>query len=1802
MRTSWRRCLEEYPALIFDINQYRKFFQCETDKQFYTFDQGGRGRISALLVYATLMALCKADVNEKVRFAFGLFDYKNVGRNSLRREELVMLMQATMRGICIVKKMAEPEFDAYVEQVEEYCAFARLPPTEDIQLESFLVWFKKDAQRVGVIDTNLKNLARLGNLISRQRGLLDQAASLVKELEAEGAKDVEWTIDLGRKAFKAFRKAAEQEAKQKAKKYLDDEGEPDPDASDGSSSSESSEGEMVEVKRRVRSRRPEPRGLRALFDWQTRTDYDALEEVASRVRAASSANSSSDEGTHRRPRRGSGASAGSGTAGSGKRRGSAVRAVEGVGQVSLGAAGAGEPGGGGGGAPDDSKQSESGLAMDAFFEEMERSKKEAEVDPELEAAAAAAEAKGRELLGTLEFPLVMSLASHYMCELTDAQLVHATETLRRAARLPKRNVKYYYDRWQANYDEWVAEVEAIAKEKEQREAQRKAELEAAEERQRLIEAGELLEDEDSDGKGVEDASISRPGSATGGRPARPSTAVSRKSRVSGATENTASSYETADLTEEQIAKLAERAKVEKMIRRNEERRELIAAQRWVQERFDEGVKRTFEHWLSRVVVYSTATGIWQKWFISSRVYGRRLFREVKAALTPFRGSAPSLGARVARLRYRAEAAQREEAARLEARRQELAEETERKNAMARRKSSTAIALLSGGMAALANLPEEEEPEKEEEPVLTAAEIEAQKAEEAAERTARIVLDIEVDGGGLVFERYASRQLEAKWEAEAAARAKALEEPESFADGSERPTTGMTMFTREMDPFPGGDSRTLDPSAVASAVLSPTARGLMAAEPKLDAVDEERVETKAEKASRRSRVLGRKPQMMIGENELNEGQVKRALQVGTAAVTAEGVELAPELMSPGPGSPVRRFPPSPVRRDTAGGATADGGATVATSSPTTARAGTVASSFPGGVDSPTADVRARDAGDEGDVGDHGGEDEQATASDKRYAVLFSTQRRFEMPAAPVIIEGGRKMSMPKIKVKKKKSAKKLTAAEQLSNQLDVSNPFGAQKSVAEIEELRARAAAGGNTAAALAKRKRARQRPPKPKKKPKAQTAKRKAAAKGQSVRRKRPKVHPFKGFISFDLTAKKDTTLRQLRDVAAALDRFLEVPFVKEKLTWLFEAKSIRIVTEAGVSAVRVFLFRKADILGDILDWLGHPFNDLLSGKYGSIKTRFDLGVSEEAIETIKLYKGWRRALIHGRSGRKLTEFGRNAIADLLELFDSNLDGVLTLGEFNRLQALNGYGITRLLADVPLPSPLHNPPEGSIEAFNNSFRFAHRDLKTICALLKRLEGPNIVIREVTAHAPKKMGMGDIVAALRGMDKSRERSDRRRQQQIDEQMQAFREQFVTRSPFLPALVDRKALVEALARENIVADEEGTITKDSVGGAYGKCVSGTVVNVEDGAPAGDGDKGYELAMDIRQMALGSLDQYLRCRAAVIAELPLVYLKQVDEDLQMILEEMEASGVCIDGSDEKVDLDELLGPAKKKDAMPASISIAITPGGLKEDDGTNESGAGVGKPERELSAYEQWKVRTWKPPHYPAPREATGDRFRTDGHLAFFLLQAIKGARVGLTYDRLSDLIPRHLLPNWMTSPGRAVSFLSKIPVAAADWYNHLREREKELDRQARLAARRGAEGRVKWQPAPDRDPAVSDSDDEEATEAWPERAFTGWAGQRVEDIIREVLDEFSPPKGTKSVLHAAVYWARMPHRSPSLAHTFVALQHITQREPRRRRRRRKRPDVAGVSARRTSSRSTSSACAKSSRPKWRAAASSTRSASS
>lgn len=56
----------------------------------------------------------------------------------------------------------------------------------------------------------------------------------------------------------------------------------------------------------------------------------------------------------------------------------------------------------------------------------------------------------------------------------------------------------------------------------------------------------------------------------------------------------------------------------------------------VQDRFDEHMRRVFEHWLARTALRSSLLSCWQRWAISARIYALRAARRVKLALEPTR--------------------------------------------------------------------------------------------------------------------------------------------------------------------------------------------------------------------------------------------------------------------------------------------------------------------------------------------------------------------------------------------------------------------------------------------------------------------------------------------------------------------------------------------------------------------------------------------------------------------------------------------------------------------------------------------------------------------------------------------------------------------------------------------------------------------------------------------------------------------------------------------------------------------------------------------------------------------------------------------------------------------------------------------------------------------------------------------------------------------------------------------------------------------------------------------------------------
>lgn len=69
LRKSWKECASKHPGLILSMSDYQRLFRVEGpsgDKQFYSFDQHGKGRVSAILVYSTLMALAKGTVEDKI--------------------------------------------------------------------------------------------------------------------------------------------------------------------------------------------------------------------------------------------------------------------------------------------------------------------------------------------------------------------------------------------------------------------------------------------------------------------------------------------------------------------------------------------------------------------------------------------------------------------------------------------------------------------------------------------------------------------------------------------------------------------------------------------------------------------------------------------------------------------------------------------------------------------------------------------------------------------------------------------------------------------------------------------------------------------------------------------------------------------------------------------------------------------------------------------------------------------------------------------------------------------------------------------------------------------------------------------------------------------------------------------------------------------------------------------------------------------------------------------------------------------------------------------------------------------------------------------------------------------------------------------------------------------------------------------------------------------------------------------------------------------------------------------------------
>jgi len=151
----------------------------------------------------------------------------------MRPDEMILFMLNAMKGISKVKHLQPPSFEVIVRTVEggtcvsvsqQHPAFThatlcadfleehQLQEHDDIECDMFIAWFKKDARRVAVIDTSKKvwryllclacrggwlltcvldslpqNLAKLGNIIVRHRGILDEIAATMADLEAYGA-------------------------------------------------------------------------------------------------------------------------------------------------------------------------------------------------------------------------------------------------------------------------------------------------------------------------------------------------------------------------------------------------------------------------------------------------------------------------------------------------------------------------------------------------------------------------------------------------------------------------------------------------------------------------------------------------------------------------------------------------------------------------------------------------------------------------------------------------------------------------------------------------------------------------------------------------------------------------------------------------------------------------------------------------------------------------------------------------------------------------------------------------------------------------------------------------------------------------------------------------------------------------------------------------------------------------------------------------------------------------------------------------------------------------------------------------------------------------------------------------------------------------------------------------------------------------------------------------------------------------------------------------------------------------------
>lgn len=206
--------------------------------------------------------------------------------------------------------------------------------------------------------------------------------------------------------------------------------------------------------------------------------------------------------------------------------------------------------------------------------------------------------------------------------------------------------------------------------------------------------------------------------------------------------------------EENEALAKEQALAATVERRAQHQQLIIECQRAVRQTFDEGAHRVMEHWLGRVLLNSMVISCWQRWAVGCRLYAVRVRRKVQQALV----AAAVSGGPVWNLILEQQEQERKEAeerARIHA--AELA------NARAARAALAAQGLAGPG-SKRAKKRAAAEDEEEEEAVVQVP-------------LSRFVLDMEVDGGGQVYDRFASAQLEDVLEAkravtEAAAKASA----------------------------------------------------------------------------------------------------------------------------------------------------------------------------------------------------------------------------------------------------------------------------------------------------------------------------------------------------------------------------------------------------------------------------------------------------------------------------------------------------------------------------------------------------------------------------------------------------------------------------------------------------------------------------------------------------------------------------------------------------------------------------------------------------------------------------------------------------------------------------------------------------------------------------------------------------------------------------------------------------------------------------------------------------------------------